>query len=65
MGILDIKLRKGRINRKLMAFVGGLALVLTGLGCVRSVQPEERRDGQLKMITVHIDGFKKSESGAV
>jgi len=65
MAIFGSEQQKGHANRKLVTFVAGAVLVLTGLGCGRSVQPEEKRDTQLKMITVHIDGFKKSESGAV
>jgi hypothetical protein len=38
----------------------GLAVVLVSGGCA----DHERKTRDLKKVTVHIEGFKKSESGA-
>jgi hypothetical protein len=41
----------------------GLALAVTAGGCASGADHERKTRG-VKTVTVHIDGFKKSESGA-
>jgi hypothetical protein len=43
----------------------GFGPVLLFAGCGGPAERAEKGDGNQKMVTVHIDGFKKSESGAI
>jgi hypothetical protein len=47
-----------------LAIVVGLGVLWVGAGSMCSAQGEQKTGGSRKAVTVHIDGFKKSESGA-
>jgi hypothetical protein len=47
-----------------LAIVVGLGALLIAMGSSGSAQGEQKTSGSRKAVTVHIDGFKKSESGA-
>jgi hypothetical protein len=42
----------------------GLALITSALGCGEPAQESTKMGGNFTTATVHIDGFKKSASGA-
>ena len=47
-----------------LAIVVGLGALLVGTGSTGSARGEQQTGASRKTVTVHIDGFKKSESGA-
>jgi hypothetical protein len=55
-----------RWDEQVLAVVGAVLLLALG-GCSTSVKPEranEKETDQVRTVTIRIDGFKKSQSGA-